>query len=87
VVQGVAGGCFNRADVELAIIFEQRRQRQMVAAVDTFLINPDVGFSADLVDLAQEIAFLAGSENPPRVDLGKSYGSDGRRRAVRERLI
>ena len=69
VVEGVARGRVNGADVKLAILFEQGGQREVVAAIDAFLINPDVGFATEVVDLAEEIAFLVGGANPPGVEL------------------
>ena len=48
----------------------------MVAAIDTFLINPDVRLAEEVVDLAQEIVLLVAVANPPGI-LFRSFQRGG----------
>ena len=55
----------HRADLKLTVFLEQGGQREMVAAIDAFLVNPHVGLAVGCVNLAQEIPSASGRPGGP----------------------
>lgn len=63
------------ANVKLLVPLEQCGQGKMIAAINAFLMNPDVGLATEFVKLTQEIALVVTGANPPSVELGELQGS------------